>query len=124
MSISRVPPPMHALPARLAEPPDGRTQVAKPASRHVVADGEDAPARHDLPALKRAVAAALVGAAPDSRDTITAARQRLVRTVLLWEYGPEIREHPEWQSMVESAADAIDRQPEQRAAFERFLATL
>ena len=44
------------------------------------------------------------------------ARPAIIRTVLLWEFGPQFRENPEWQSMMRRIESALDRaDPEMRA---------
>lgn len=48
----------------------------------------------------------------DVRDAeaVRKARPKMVRAVLLWEFGPGLREHPEWQSMLESITGALEAQ--------------
>lgn len=43
-------------------------------------------------------------------EAVRKARLRMVRAVLLWEFGPEIREHAEWQPMLESITSALEGQ--------------
>lgn len=35
------------------------------------------------------------------------ARTRFIRAVLLWEFGPELREHPQWRPLMESVEEAL-----------------
>lgn len=35
------------------------------------------------------------------------ARTRFIRAVLLWEFGPELREHPEWRPLMEGVEQAL-----------------
>jgi hypothetical protein len=35
------------------------------------------------------------------------ARTRFIRAVLLWEFGPELREHPEWRPLMEGVEEAL-----------------
>ena len=34
----------------------------------------------------------------------------MVRAILLWEVGPELREHPDWQAMLESITGTLESQ--------------
>jgi hypothetical protein len=36
------------------------------------------------------------------------ARTRFVRTILVWEFGQDLREHPEWRALTESIDRALD----------------
>ncbi|WP_312368434.1 hypothetical protein [Stenotrophomonas sp.] len=38
------------------------------------------------------------------------ARTRFIRTVLVWEFGPALREHPEWRPLMESIEASLDAQ--------------
>jgi len=42
-------------------------------------------------------------------DAVRAARRRLIRSVLLSRLGAQIREHPQWQAMVESIEATLER---------------
>ncbi|WP_158601693.1 hypothetical protein [Solilutibacter pythonis] len=45
------------------------------------------------------------------------ARRRMVRAMLLWEFGPELREHAEWRPMLEAITQALEGSPLHLAAF-------
>ena len=84
-----------------------RTEVGKRTERK---DGKraEAPAapeksRRD-PALLRQQLADLVKAVdPNDAAAVKAVRPQVVRTILLWEFGVQLREHPEWQPMLVAA---------------------
>jgi len=38
------------------------------------------------------------------------ARTRFIRTVLVWEFGPALREHPEWRPLMESIEASLEAQ--------------
>ena len=48
----------------------------------------------------------------DVRDPLAVrqARTRFIRTVLVWEFGPALREHPEWRTLMESVEASLDAQ--------------
>ena len=83
-----------------------------------------APARHDLGALRREVADILKGIAPDDQAALDAARPRVVRAVLLWEFGPELREHSQWQPMLDTLVRTLESSEEHRAQFSALIAEL
>jgi hypothetical protein len=51
-------------------------------------------------------------------------RPRLVRAILLWEFGPSLREHPEWQAILESIISTLESSPGQAERFSALLAEL
>lgn len=51
-------------------------------------------------------------------------RPRLVRSILLWEFGPSLREHPEWQAMLETIVAALESNPGQVEHFSALLTEL
>jgi hypothetical protein len=51
-------------------------------------------------------------------------RPRVVRAILLWEFGPALREHPEWQPMLESIDAALAADEGQRSQFAALLGEL
>jgi len=48
----------------------------------------------------------------DVRDpqAVRQARSRFIRTVLIWEFGPALREHPEWRTLMECIEASLDAQ--------------
>lgn len=60
----------------------------------------------------------------DVRDPLAVrqARTRFIRTVLVWEFGSALREHPEWRTLMESVEASLDAQG--AAAEQGFVALL
>ncbi|HBK46545.1 MAG TPA: hypothetical protein DDZ67_08965 [Xanthomonadaceae bacterium] len=46
----------------------------------------------------------------DLRDeaAVRQTRSRFVRTILLWEFGPGLREHPDWRGLMEGVEQSLD----------------
>jgi hypothetical protein len=74
--------------------------------------------------LRREVADILKGIAPDDQAALDAARPRVVRAVLLWEFGPELREHSQWQPMLDTLVRTLESSEEHRAQFSALIAEL
>lgn len=66
--------------------------------------------RKDVAALRRQMAEIVQSVDVRDADAVRKVRPRMVRAVLLWEFGPELREHPEWQAMLESITSALEGQ--------------
>ncbi len=83
-----------------------------------------APARGDVMALRRQLAEIVQPVAIDDPEAVRAVRPRVVRAILLWEFGPGLREHPEWQPMLETVTRALEGHGPHEAQFLRLLAEL
>lgn len=83
-----------------------------------------APARGDVKALRRQLAEIVQTVAIDDPEAVRAVRPRVVRAILLWEFGPGLREHPEWQPMLETVTRALEGHGPHEAQFLRLLAEL
>lgn len=51
-------------------------------------------------------------------------RPRMIRAVLLWEFGPEIREHADWRDMVDTLDRAMADDPRMGIEFHRLVAAM
>ena len=80
--------------------------------------------RHDIAALRRDLAEILKGIAPDDQAALDAARPRVVRAVLLWQFGPELREHSQWQPMLDTLVRTLESSDEHRAQVSALIAEL
>lgn len=70
----------------------------------------------------RAVISDIVRAANDQNGgNDDALRSRIVKAILLWEFGPSMREHPEWKPMIEKIAHALDNDDRFSSAFSRMI---
>ena len=81
-------------------------------------------ARRDQGELRRQLAELVRGVSVDETAELDNARRRVVRAVLLWEFGPELREHAEWQPMVEAIADTLAADERFRNGFNRLVMDL
>lgn len=73
--------------------------------------------RRDVGQLRRQLVD-LVKEFPDvDQAAIDSLRPRFVRTILLWEYGPSLREHPDWQVILDNIVEALGADPSQQQSF-------
>ena len=75
------------------------------------------PKPRDVNALRRELAEILKGISPTDTEAMDAARPRVVRAVLLWEFGAELREYGEWQPMLDTLVRTLENDSRHRAAF-------
>lgn len=80
------------------------------------ARAQDAAERGRDPALLRKELAEMVRSVPaEDAEALKSVRPRLVKAVLLWEFGSRLREHSQWQPMLENIVAAFEKDdPEQR----------
>lgn len=94
----------------------------KPAAR----PDADPPARamRDVQALRKQLAE--IVKAVDVRDeaAVRAVRPQVVRAILLWEFGAELREHPDWQPMLNSITRTLESQPAHQLQFAKLIGEL
>lgn len=67
--------------------------------------------------LREKLAELVRGLSPDDARAMSTAGSRVVRAVLLWEFGPQIREHPQWQPMLEELLALLETDPGLRRDF-------
>ena len=58
--------------------------------------------------LRRQLVELVQGVDLDDPVEVRQTRSRFVRAILLWEFGPALREHPEWRSLIEGIESALD----------------
>lgn len=75
----------------------------------------------DPQALRRELVELVRGIDVDDLDAMQAARRRVIRAVLLWEFGSELREYGEWQPMVDRLQQTLEGSEPHRAEFEKFV---
>jgi len=83
-----------------------------------------APARADVKVLRKQLAEIVQPVAIDDPAAVRAVRPQVVRAILLWEFGPELREHPEWQPMLEAITRTLENHGPHEAQFLQLLAEL
>ncbi|MFT3806735.1 hypothetical protein [Arenimonas sp.] len=86
----------------------------------------DPPARavRDVQVLRKQLAE--IVKAVDVRDeaAVHAVRPQVVRAILLWEFGAELREHPDWQPMLNSITRTLESQPAHQLQFSKLIGEL
>lgn len=81
-------------------------------------------AKPDPDELRRQLAEIVRGVNVEDADALDHARSRVVKAVLLWEFGQDLREHVEWQPMVETIAGSLTADERFRNAFNRLIVDL
>lgn len=80
--------------------------------------------RGDIKVLRQQLADIIKPIALDDKEAVKRARPQLIRSILLWEFGPALREHPEWQPMLETITAAMEQHPDHEANFLKLLSEL
>jgi hypothetical protein len=80
--------------------------------------------RHDPEALRKQLAEIARGVSTDDAKALERTRMRMVKAVLLWEFGREMREHEEWQPMVEKIASSLALNDDFLSIFNRLISKL
>lgn len=60
----------------------------------------------------------------DDPASIQNSRVRLVRSILLWEYGEAFREHPDWKPLLDQVSAAFDADDAQKQKYMNLLKAL
>ena len=104
-----------ALRAEVSKKTDrARGESAGTTSRNEGTRGAQA---HDVAALRRELTEIVKGVSPEDEAAMRDARPRLVRAVLVWEFGSGLREYAEWQPMLETLVRTLESDERHRAAF-------
>lgn len=77
--------------------------------------------RGDVKELREHLADLVKNISIKDKEAVEALRPQVIRSILLWKYGADLREHPEWNSMLESINELIKSHP---ASEENFLSLL
>lgn len=77
--------------------------------------------RHDAALLRKELKEIVKGVASDDEEAVAQARVRVVRAVLLWEFGQELREHGEWQPMLDTLVKTLEASQVHRDSFARMI---
>lgn len=80
--------------------------------------------RHDAAALKRELVEIVKHVSPDDRDAVDAARPRVARAILLWEFGAELREHADWQPMLDEIVQTLEASERHQTQFAELIRQL
>jgi hypothetical protein len=99
-----------------------RAEVVRKGDRSTRTDGAATPERpaatarrRDAAVLKRELGEIVKGVAPEDREAVNAVRPRIARAILLWEFGAELREHPDWQPMLDDIVRTLEGSEQHQA---------
>jgi hypothetical protein len=107
---------MAALRAELGRKPERAGARDPTPARATQADPTRQPPR-DPAVLRRELAALVRDVSPDDPQALDAVRPQVIRSVLLWEFGQELREYGEWQPMLDRLTQTLERNEKHRADF-------
>ena len=78
----------------------------------------------DVRVLRQQLVEIAKGVSLEDPAAIRAARPRVIRAILLWEFGASLRDHPDWQPMMESITTTLERHPQHEGQFLTLLSEL
>jgi hypothetical protein len=81
-------------------------------------------APRDPKVLRKQLAELVEPVALDDAEAVKAVRPQVFRAILLWEFGAGLREHPDWQPMLESITRNLEGSAAHQAQFAQLLAEL
>ncbi|HEY0199045.1 MAG TPA: hypothetical protein VGC19_10985 [Rhodanobacter sp.] len=76
------------------------------------------PSRPPVARLRRELMEIVNSVSPTDAGAGRELPSRMARAVLLWEFGAELREHPEWRPMLDGIVDTLMADPKQTKTFE------
>ena len=71
--------------------------------------------------LRRELADIVKDVSVDDEEAMKQARTRVIRATLLWEFGAGLREYSEWQPMIETVAQTLERNDAHRQSFAKMV---
>jgi len=102
-----------------------RTEKTGGKQQSLRADTPQAESAPRDPKILRQQLAELVRPVPlDNPEAVSAVRPKVFRAILLWEFGPGLRDHPDWQPMLESITGNLEANADHQAQFLRLLSEL
>lgn len=106
-----------------------RAELTKKKEREVpsqapAAFADTAPKSRDVSVLRRELADIARTIPAGDAQALDAARPRIVRAILLWEFGQELRGHAEWQAMLDTLVGALEANPRHREELARLVREL
>ncbi len=113
-----------SLIAVLREGSGGKIDRAR--SKPLGAAGEEAKIvkRADVKELRQQLADLAKNISIEDKAAVESIRPLVIRSILLWKYGPELREHSEWQPMLQAIDQAIEKHPANQENFLKLLQDL
>lgn len=123
MAIDRLGPTSPLLSALRAEvtrsPRPGKPSIAAEA-----ATSEAARQPRDPAILRKELKEIVKGVTPGDEEAMARARVKVVRAVLLWEFGAELREHGEWQPMLDTLVTTLEANEHHHRTFAQLVRDL
>jgi hypothetical protein len=116
--------PASALIAALRAEMSQRKERSGGASARETGRSGAAPAARDPKVLRKQLAELVKPIAMDDPEAVSAIRPQVFRTILLWEFGPGLRDHPDWQPMLESITRNLEADASHQSQFVKLLAEL
>lgn len=80
--------------------------------------------RGDIKVLRQQLVDLLKPVSLDDKEAVRRIRPQMLRSILLWEFGPALRDHPDWQPMLETITQSIEKHPAHEANFLKLLSDL
>jgi hypothetical protein len=80
--------------------------------------------RGDIKVLRQQLANLVKPVALDDQEAVRRIRPQIIRSILLWEFGPTLRDHPDWQPILESITQSVEKHPAHEANFLKLLSEL
>ena len=99
-----------ALIAALREDVIARSGAARQSAptAHTLVEAGNARNAPSMLQLRRQLAVDAAGVDLNDAQAVRHARTRFIRTILLWEFGSELRESPEWRDLIDGIDRALD----------------
>lgn len=73
--------------------------------------------RPNIAQLRSELASLVEDVALDDAEAIRQLRPRMIKSILLWEFGATLREHPEWKPMMDSIVQTLEADAHQKEQF-------
>lgn len=124
MPVDRIPPSPSLLETMRALA-RGRTRRAG-GSAPIAATSTPQPTEpvHSLDALRQRLQPLLAQVDLSDAQSVAGAKAPALHEILLWEFGPDFRRDPQFQSLAESIGDAMDADPRLQQQFVELIARL
>ncbi len=81
-------------------------------------------ARGDIKVLRQQLADLVKSVSLEDKEAVRRIRPQMIRSILLWEFGAALRDHPDWQPMLETITQSIEKSPAHEANFLKLLSDL
>ena len=107
-----------------AEMSQRNERAGQKSSKRAEAPASPASKPGDVKVLRKQLADIVKPIAIDDPAAVRAVRPQVIRAILLWEFGPALRDHPEWQPMLESITHGLEAHPTHDAQFLKLLSEL